>query len=82
DHHPYAYTMMLAGGGVKGGQVYGETDDLGYYPVEKPVSIRDLQSLILTQLGLDPLRLTYSFQGLEQRLIGVEGTGKVPEGLV
>lgn len=82
DHHPYAYTMLLAGGGVKGGQVYGETDDLGYYPIEKPVSIRDLQSLILTQLGLDPLRLTYSYQGLEQRLIGVEGTGKVPEGLI
>ncbi len=82
DHHPYAFTMLLAGGGVKGGQVYGETDDLGYYPVEKPLTIRDLQSLILTQLGLDPARLAYAYQGLEQRLIGVEGTGKVPEGLI
>ena len=82
DHHPYAYTMMFAGGGIKGGQVYGETDELGYYPIEKPVSIRDLQALILTQLGLNPLKLTYPYQGLEQRLIGVEGHGRVPEGLV
>lgn len=82
DHHPYCYSMMFAGGGIKGGQVYGETDELGYYPTEKPVSIRDLQALILTQLGLDPLKLTYQYQGLEQRLIGVEGKGRVPEGLV
>lgn len=81
DHHPYAFTMMLAGGGMKPGVVYGETDDLGYYPVGKQVTVRDLQALILRQLGLDPLKLSYPFQGLEQRLIGVEGTGVVPEGL-
>jgi hypothetical protein len=72
--------MMLAGAGMKPG-LYGETDELGYYPVGKAVTVRDLQALILSQLGLDPARLTYPFQGLEQRLIGVEGTGKVPEGL-
>jgi len=82
DHHPYAFSMMLAGGGIRGGQVYGETDELGYYITENPVSIRDLQALILYQLGLDAHELTYSFQGLEQRLIGPEGKGKVPKGLV
>jgi hypothetical protein len=82
DHHPYAYTMMLAGGGVKGGQIFGETDDLGYYVVENPLTVRDLQALILNQLGLDPFKLHYTFQGLEQRLIGVEGKAKVPKGLL
>jgi hypothetical protein len=82
DHHPYCFTMMLAGGGIRGGQVYGETDELGYYITENPVSIRDLQALILSQLGLDPQRLTYTFQGLEQRLVGPEGKGQVPKGLV
>ena len=82
DHHPYAFTMMLAGGGIKGGQVYGETDDLGYYITADPMSIRDLQALILTQLGLDPWKLRYNFQGLAQRLIGVEGKAKVPKKLL
>ncbi|MGH8017928.1 MAG: DUF1501 domain-containing protein [Opitutaceae bacterium] len=82
DHHQHAFTMLLAGGGVKGGQVYGETDDLGYNVIENPVTIRDLQALILTQLGLDPFKLHYTFQGLDQRLIGVEGHAKVPTGLV
>lgn len=82
DHHPHAFTMMLAGGGVRGGQVFGETDDLGYYVTENPVTVRDLQALILTQLGLDPFKLHYTVQGLEQRLIGVEGKAKVPKDLV
>ena len=77
DHHPYGFTMWMAGGGIKGGQVYGATDDIGYYPVEKPVDVRDIQAMVLHQLGLDPWRLTYPFQGLQQRLIGVEGHAKI-----
>ena len=72
----------MAGGGIRGGQVYGATDELGYYITDKPVSIRDLQALILNQLGLDPQKLTYNFQGLQQRLVGPEGKGSVPKGLV
>jgi hypothetical protein len=82
DHHPEAFTMMLAGGGIKAGQIYGQTDELGYNVTENPVSIRDLQALILTQLGLDPWKLTYNSQGLSQRLIGVEGKAKVHPGLL
>ena len=82
DHHPYAFTMMMAGGGIKGGQTIGKTDDIGYYPVERPLDVRDVQATILTLLGLDPYRLIYPEPGLEQRLIGVEGQGMVPEGLI
>lgn len=77
DHHPYAYTMWLAGGGIKGGLAYGATDDFGYYPVENPVSIRDLQATILHTLGLDPHRFSYAYQGLDNRLIGPTDEGRV-----
>lgn len=77
DHHPFAFTMMMAGGGIKGGQAYGKTDDLGYYITENPFDVRDLQATILHLLGLDPWKLTYFFQGLEQRLIGAEGKAKL-----
>lgn len=77
DHHPFAFTMMMAGGGIKGGQTYGKTDELGYYITENPFDVRDLQATILHLLGLDPFKLTYFFQGLEQRLIGAEGKAKL-----
>lgn len=77
DHHPYCYSMMMAGGGIKGGQTYGETDDIGYYITENPMSVRDLQATILTLMGLDPFRLTYQFQGLQQKLIGPENKATV-----
>jgi len=77
DHHPFAYTMWLAGGGIKGGLSYGKTDEFGYYPVENPVSIRDLQATILHVLGLDPYRFSYTYQGLDNRLIGPTEEGKV-----
>ncbi|MHC5540351.1 DUF1501 domain-containing protein, partial [Singulisphaera rosea] len=82
DHHPYAFTMMLAGGGIKGGQTYGQTDEIGYYITENPMDVRDLQATILHLLGLDPWKLTYSYQGLEQRLIGVEGKAKLHQALL
>jgi len=71
DHHPKCYTMWLAGGGLKPGIVYGETDDFGYNIVKNPVHIRDLNATILHQLGIDHEKLTYSFQGLDQKLTGV-----------
>jgi hypothetical protein len=76
DHHPHAFTMWMAGGGIKPG-VYGQTDDIGYYITENPVSIRDLQSTILHQIGIDPKRFNFPYQGLKQRLIGPSDEGKV-----
>jgi hypothetical protein len=72
DHHPRCFTMWLAGGGVKGGLVYGETDDFSYNIVKDPVHIRDLNATILHCLGIDHARLTFPFQGLNQRLTGTE----------
>lgn len=77
DHHPHAFTMWMAGGGVKPGVAYGATDEFGYYPIDKPVTIRDLQATLLQVLGLDPYRLTYPFQGLDNRLIGPTNDGRV-----
>ena len=73
DHHPHAYTMFLAGGGIKAGITYGATDDLGYHVVEKPVHVHDLQATILHLLGLDHEKLTYRFQGRDYRLTDVHG---------
>jgi hypothetical protein len=82
DHHPYAYTMWLAGGGVKRGLNWGATDEIGYYPVENPVGVRDLQATVLHLLGLDPYRLSYPFSGLNQRLIGPTDEGTVVKGIL
>lgn len=81
DHHPHAFTMWMAGGGIKPG-AYGETDDIGYYIGENPVGIRDLQATILHLLGLDPHRFHFSYQGLNQRLIGPTDDGQVIKGIV
>lgn len=72
DHHPRCFSIWMAGGGIKGGQVYGETDDMSYNITDKPVHIRDLHATILHALGIDHERMTYKFQGLDQRLTGVE----------
>lgn len=77
DHHPRCFTIWMAGGGVKGGIVYGETDDFSYNIVENPVHIHDLNATILHCLGIDHRRLTYKFQGLDVRLTGVEEHGPV-----
>jgi hypothetical protein len=73
DHHVDGYTMWLAGGGIKGGQTIGSTDELGYYAVEDQVHVHDLQATILHLLGLDHKRLTFKFQGRNFRLTDVEG---------
>jgi uncharacterized protein (DUF1501 family) len=73
DHHPQAFTMWLAGGGIKSGITYGKTDDLGFNVVENPVHVHDLQATILHLLGLDHERLTYRYQGRDFRLTDVHG---------
>jgi len=73
DHHPRAFSMWMAGGGVKKGTVVGATDELGYNPVEDPVDVHDLHATILHLLGLDHTRLTYRFQGRDFRLTDVSG---------
>ncbi len=72
DHHPRCFTMWMAGGGARPGTVYGETDDFSYNIVKNPVSVHDLHATILYLLGRDPDRFAYRYQGLDQRLIGVE----------
>src|SRR3954471_3193463 len=73
DHNAYGFTMWLAGGGVKGGVSVGETDEIGSAAVEQPFHVKHLHATILTQLGLDPNKLTYFYGGLDQKLVGVEG---------
>jgi hypothetical protein len=77
DHHTNAYTMWMAGGGIKAGLSYGRTDEFGYFPVENPVSIRDIQATIEYLVGLDPHRFSYPYQGLNNRLIGPTDEGRV-----
>ena len=72
DHHPNAFTMWMAGAGVKPGYTHGETDDLGYEIVKDKVEIADFHATILYQLGFNHYDLNYRFQGLNQRLTGVE----------
>ncbi len=73
DHHPQAYTMWLAGGGIRGGISYGATDDMGFHAVENPVHIHDMQATILHSLGFDHERLTYHTAGRDFRLTDVHG---------
>ncbi|HWA97881.1 MAG TPA: DUF1501 domain-containing protein [Pirellulales bacterium] len=73
DHHPFAFTLWMAGGGIKGGQVIGKTDDIGWNIVEDPIHINDLHATILHLFGLDHLKLTYKFQGRNFRLTDVAG---------
>ncbi|MEO8027261.1 MAG: DUF1501 domain-containing protein [Bryobacteraceae bacterium] len=74
DHHPAAYSMWMAGGGIKGGQVVGATDDLGFKITEDPIHVHDLQATMLHCLGFDHTRLTYRYLGRDFRLTDVEGT--------
>ncbi len=73
DHHKEAFTMWIAGGGVKAGMSFGQTDELGYYGVKGKVHVHDLQATILNQLGFDHEHLTYRFQGRDFRLTDVHG---------
>jgi uncharacterized protein (DUF1501 family) len=72
DHHPRNFCMWLAGGGIKGGQVYGETDDYSYNVTENPAHVNDINATVLHLMGIDHTKFAYKFQGLDQRLTGVE----------
>jgi hypothetical protein len=72
DHHPRCFTMWMAGGGSRGGQIYGATDDFSYNIVENPCHIRDFHATVLHLLGIDHARFSFRYQGLDQRLTGVE----------
>ena len=74
DHHPFSFTLWMAGGGVRGGQVYGETDEIGWGITRDPVYINDFHATLLHLFGLDHLRLTHRFQGRDFRLTDVGGT--------
>src|SRR5712692_36473 len=73
DHHPRAFTMWMARGGIKPGVTYGRTDDIGYNVAENPVGVHDLHATILHLMGIDHTRLTYKFQGRDFRLTDVSG---------
>ncbi len=73
DHNPYGFTLWLAGGGIKGGTIYGATDDYGYFAVENKTEIYDLHATMLHLLGIDHKRLTYRFGGRDMRLTDVHG---------
>jgi hypothetical protein len=79
DHHPRCFSLWLAGGGIRGGTTYGETDDFSYNIVKDPVHVRDFTATLLHQFGFDHERFTYRFQGLDQRLTGVEPARVVRE---
>ena len=80
DHHPRCFSIWMAGGGIKGGTTYGETDDYGYNIAKDPVSVHDLHATILNQMGVDHERLTYKFQGRRYRLTDVHG--KIIKGIL
>jgi uncharacterized protein (DUF1501 family) len=73
DHHPRCFTIWLAGGGVKAGMTYGETDDYSYNVTRDPVQVHDLNATMLHLLGIDHQRLTFKFQGRHHRLTDVHG---------
>src|SRR3954453_17167283 len=72
DHHPRCFTMWMAGGGSRPGTVYGETDDFSYNIAKDPVHIHDFHATVMRLLGIDHERFTYNYQGLDQKLTGVE----------
>jgi len=73
DHHPQAFSMWMAGGGIRSGQTLGKTDELGFHPIENPVHVHDIQATILHQLGIDHERLTFTYAGRPFRLTDVHG---------
>jgi hypothetical protein len=78
DHNPFGFSLWLAGGGIRGGMVYGATDELGYHAVEKPCTVYDLWATVLHQMGVDHEALTYRFSGRDIRLTDVHGNVLAP----
>ena len=81
DHHPRCFTIWMAGGGIRPGTIYGETDDFSYNIIKDPVHVRDFHATVLHLLGFDHQRFTYRYQGADQRLTGVE-PAKVIKGIL
>jgi hypothetical protein len=79
DHHPRCFTMWMAGGGSRPGTIYGETDEFSYNIIDNPVHIHDFHATVLNMLGMDHERFTFKFQGLDQRLTGVEQSNVIKE---
>jgi uncharacterized protein (DUF1501 family) len=79
DHHPRCFTMWMAGGGARGGQIYGETDEFSYNIVKDPIHIRDFHATVLQLMGFDHERFTVKYQGLDQKLTGVEEAHVIKE---
>ena len=77
DHSPYGYSVWMAGGGIKGGTVFGATDEFGFKAQQDPVQVRDLHATILHLLGLKHDKLTFYFQGVQQRLTQIDGDSRV-----
>src|SRR5262249_14354501 len=73
DHHPFSYTVFIAGGGIRAGTTYGASDELGFDVGNNPVHVHDLQATLLHLLGMEHTRLTYRFQGRDFRLTDVFG---------
>ena len=82
DHHPRCFSVWLAGGGIRPGIVYGETDDFGYNVVRDPVHVRDLHATVLHLFGLDPNTLTFDHAGLDEKLVGNDAPALVVSGLL
>jgi hypothetical protein len=82
DHHPFAFTMWMAGGGIKSGTNFGTSDEVGYYPADGKMSVRDLQATILHLLGMDPFRLSWPHQGLDARLIGPTDDARIRKEII
>jgi uncharacterized protein (DUF1501 family) len=80
DHHPRCFTIWMAGGGVKPGMVYGETDEFGYNIAEKPVHVHDFQATLMRLMGIEHERFTYLYQGRRFRLTDI--AGKVVEEII
>ncbi|MGC4043754.1 MAG: DUF1501 domain-containing protein [Armatimonas sp.] len=81
DHNSYGFTTWMAGGGIKGGVSYGETDELGYAAAVNPTPVKRIHATILDRLGMDPNRLTFFYNGLNQKLVGVEGAEPIERDL-
>lgn len=79
DHNAYGFTTWMAGGGIKGGVNYGESDELGYAAAVNPTPVKRIHATILDRLGMDPNRLTFFYNGLNQKLVGVEGAEPIKE---
>ncbi|MBI2423199.1 MAG: DUF1501 domain-containing protein [Candidatus Hydrogenedentes bacterium] len=79
DHNSAGFTMWMAGGGIKGGMSIGQTDELGSEAVEKPYHVKHLHATVLQQMGLDPNGLSYFYNGLDEKLVGVEGAEPIRE---